>query len=62
MTRHLSLDDTKEMQKVHKHDMVRKLRLVVETIDLMAIPRNGSESDNIVDIKSQCHVNVVNKP
>jgi hypothetical protein len=60
-TRHLSLDDTEETQKVHKHDTVRELRLVIKTIDLAAIPGNGSESDNIVDIKSQCRVNVVNK-
>jgi hypothetical protein len=61
MTCHLSLDDTEEMQKVHKHDTVCKLRLVIETIDLVATPGNGSKSDNIDEIKSQCHVNVVNK-
>jgi hypothetical protein len=40
---------------------VCKLRLVVKTVDLTAILRNGSERDNIVEIESQCHVIVVNK-
>jgi hypothetical protein len=41
---------SKETQnlKVHKHDIVRELRLVVETVDLATILRNGSERDNIV--------------
>jgi hypothetical protein len=50
-----------ETQKVHKHGTVRKLRLVVETVDLAAILGNGGERDNIVEIESQCRVNVVNK-
>jgi hypothetical protein len=40
---------------------VHELRLVVETVDLAAILGNGSERDNITDIESQCHVNLVNK-
>ena len=42
----------------HKHDSVRKLRPIV---NLPAVLRNGSERDNIVEIESQCRVNVVNK-
>jgi hypothetical protein len=62
LTTHLlSLDSTEVTQKVHKHDTVRKLRLVIETINLSAILGNGSERDNIVEIESQCRVNVVNK-
>jgi len=56
-----SLDSTEETQKVHKHDTVRELRLVVETVDRAAILGNGSERDNIVEIESQRRVNVVNK-
>jgi hypothetical protein len=48
----LSLDGTEETQKVHKHDTVRDLRLVIETVDLTAILGNGSEGDNIVEIES----------
>ena len=40
---------------------MREVRLVVETVDLAAILGNGSKSDNIVEIGSQCHVDVVNK-
>ena len=43
MTCLLSLDSTEETQKVHEHDTVRELRLVVETIDLAAILANGSK-------------------
>ena len=57
----LSLDSTEIVQEVHKHDMVCKLRLVIQTIDLVAILRNSSKWNNIVKIESQGHVNVVNK-
>jgi hypothetical protein len=56
----LSLDSTKETQRVHKHDMVRELRLVVETVDLAAVLGNGSEGDNVVEIEPQSRVSVVN--
>jgi hypothetical protein len=36
-------------------------RTVVKTVDLTAILRNGSKGDNMVKIKSQCRVNVVNQ-
>jgi hypothetical protein len=49
------------MQKVHKYDTVCKLRLVIETVDLAAVLGNGSERDDIVEIESQCRVNVVDK-
>ncbi len=57
----LSLDSTKMMQEVHKHDMVCELRLVIQTIDLVAILGNSSKWNNKVKIESQGHVNVVNK-
>ncbi len=38
----LSLDSTEMVQEVHKHDTVRKLRLVIQTVDLMAILGNSS--------------------
>ena len=38
----LSLDSTKMMQEVHKHDMVHELRLVIQTVDLAAILGNSS--------------------
>ena len=61
MARLFSLDSTDKTQKVHKHDTVHELRLVIETIDLMAMLRNGSERENIVELESQYHVTVVNK-
>ncbi len=61
MAHFLSLDSTKEMQEVHKHDTVCELRLGIQTIDLVAILRNSSKWNNIVKIESQCCVNVVNK-
>src|SRR5713226_6458630 len=57
----LSLDSTEETQEVHKHDTVRELRLVIQTVDLAAILGNSSKWNNIVKIESQCRVNVVNK-
>ena len=47
-----SLDSANKAQKVHKHDTVRELRFVVETVDLAAILRNGSKRDDIVEIES----------
>jgi len=38
----LSLDSTKMMQEVHKHDTVHELRLVIQTVNLVAILRNSS--------------------
>ena len=40
---------------------MRKLRLVVETVDLAVILGNGSERDDIVEIESQCRVYVVDE-
>jgi len=61
MARLLSFDSTKETQKVHKHETACELRLAIGAIDLMAILKNGSERDDIVEIVSKCHIHVVNK-
>src|SRR5258708_27395594 len=61
MAHHLSLDSTEMMQEVHKHDMVCELRLVIQTVDLVAILGNSSKWNNIVKIESQGCINVVNK-
>ena len=49
----LRIDSIKEMQKVHEHDTMRKLRLVIKAIDFTTILRNGGEGDNVIQVKSR---------
>src|ERR1019366_1457799 len=55
--------DTEKVVLVNEEirETVHELRLIVKTIDLVAVLGNGSEGDNVVEIESQRRVNVVNK-
>lgn len=45
----------------HEHDSVGELRLVVETVDLSAVLRDGGEGEDVVEVESKGGVDVVDE-
>src|ERR1700744_3702316 len=57
----LDFDGAKETKEVHQHDVVSKLRLIIEAINPLAILRKSGEGNDIIEIKTKSYVNIVNE-
>ena len=57
----LVLHGSKDAEKIDQHDSVREFRLVVDTVNFSSILRHCSERKNVVEIKPQSCVDIVNE-
>jgi hypothetical protein len=57
----LLLYGTKQAKQIHEHDAVSKFRLIVQTVDLAPVLRNGGKRKDIVQVEVERRVDVINQ-